>query len=155
MNYLAFEKSVGGVIYRKQKGEILYLLVRYRSWQWDFPKGHMEKGETEEQTLRREVQEETGIEDLSVLPGFRMPVRYFYTAKGNEKRQRLEAGKGIYIFKKAVYYACETSTEQVRIDFENKDYAWLSYDEAFGRIGNEGSKKIIAAVNDKIYSGKN
>lgn len=37
------------------------LLVRYRSGAWAFPKGHVEPGETLEQTAVREVQEETGV----------------------------------------------------------------------------------------------
>ncbi len=40
-----------------------YLLVHgLKSQKWGFPKGHMEQGETEEQTAIRELQEETGIE---------------------------------------------------------------------------------------------
>jgi len=39
-----------------------YLLVYgKKSQKWGFPKGHMEKGETEEQTALREFYEETGI----------------------------------------------------------------------------------------------
>ena len=143
----SFEKSVGGVIFRRQNGKVLYLLLQYRSWQWDFPKGHMEKGENEKDTLSREIQEETGIVDLDINPKFRMSSTYFYIAKGNEKKERKESGKGIYIFKKAVYYLVETKTEDVKIDFENKDFAWLNFNEALERINNSGSKKIISAAH--------
>lgn len=145
-NYLAFEKSVGCVVYRKQGDENLFLLVQYRSWQWDFPKGHVEKGENEEETFRREVFEETGINDLEILPNFRESVRYFYTAKGKEKTERISQKKGIYIFKNAVFYAAQTQEENVKIDFENKAYAWLSYDEVCERLINDGSKKVIQKV---------
>jgi len=154
MKYLAFEKSVGGVLYRKQGGNILFLLLRYRSGQWDFPKGHVEKEESEEQTLRREIKEETGIEDINILPIFRKSVRFFYSAKGNEKKEREHLGKGIYIFKKVVYYAVETLTEKIEIDFENKNFAWLDYEQAYERISNAGSKKILRAAGHclNIYS---
>lgn len=155
MKYLSFEKSVGGVVYRIQDGKILYLLVRYRSWQWDFPKGHVEVGETEEQTLRREVWEETGLNDLEILPGFRMSARYFYTAKGNEKKERIADGRGVYIFKKAVYYVVKTENEKVKIDFENKDFAWLTFDQTYNRLNNDGSKKILRAADQAITNRKN
>lgn len=150
MKYLSFEKSVGGVVYRKQGDETLFLLVQYRSWQWDFPKGHVEEGESEEQTLRREILEETGISDLEILPNFRSSVRYFYTAKGNEKNERIAKGEGIYIFKNAVYYAVKTNQEDVRIDFENKAFMWLSFDEAYKKLGNDGSRKVLNEVFDAI-----
>ncbi len=150
MKYLSFEKSVGCVIYRKTKDQTLFLLVQYRSWQWDFPKGHMEKDETEEQTLRREVLEETGISELKILPDFRESVHYFYTAKGNEKKERILQNKGIYIFKNAVYYAAQTESGEVRIDFENKAYEWLTFEEVYARLINDGSKGIIKEVAKKL-----
>ena len=150
MKYLSFEKSVGCVVYRKVENETLFLLLQYRSWQWDFPKGHMEKDETEEQTLRREVLEETGISNLAILPNFRESVHYFYTAKGNEKKERLLQKKGIYIFKNAVYFAAQTESDEVKIDFENKAYAWLTLEEVCARLMNDGSKKVINEVAEKL-----
>lgn len=155
MKYIAFEKSVGGVIYKQQDEKILFLMLRYRSGQWDFPKGHMEKNESEEQTLRREILEETNIGELSIFPKFRIAVNYFYSAKGKEKKERIREGRGIYIFKKVAYYLCRTTQEDVKIDFENTDYAWLEYQQAYDRISNDGSRKIIAAAQHAITSRKN
>ncbi|GBF05053.1 NUDIX hydrolase [Deinococcus aerius] len=44
------------------------LLVRYRSGAWAFPKGHVEPGETLEQTAVREVREETGVTATPLAP---------------------------------------------------------------------------------------
>jgi bis(5'-nucleosidyl)-tetraphosphatase len=152
MAFFSFEKSVGGVVFRKQDRKILFLLLRYRSWQWDFPKGHREKGESEEQTLRREILEETGISNISILPKFRKSAHYFYRARGNEKKERLETGRGINIFKKAVYYVVETPVKKVKIDFENKDFAWLSFDEAHRKLGNNDSRRILTLAKLAILS---
>lgn len=40
------------------------ILLMHRLGHWDLPKGKMEKGETEQQSAVREVQEETGISDI-------------------------------------------------------------------------------------------
>lgn len=57
-----FEKSCGVLPYRIHNGHLEYLLV-YQTLArcWSLPKGHMEMGETEEQTALRELFEETGL----------------------------------------------------------------------------------------------
>lgn len=58
--------GAGGVVF-DSLGRVL--VVRYLgSGAWAFPKGHVEPGETLEQTAVREVQEETGIRASIVAP---------------------------------------------------------------------------------------
>ncbi len=46
-----YESSCGAVIFHDIKGEVRYLLIKNkRSAHWGFPKGHIERGETKEQT---------------------------------------------------------------------------------------------------------
>lgn len=58
------------------------LLVFYRRGSWDLPKGKIDKGETPEQAAVREVQEETGLKNLS-LGDFLMYSYHIYTLKGD------------------------------------------------------------------------
>lgn len=57
-----FEKSCGVLPWRDRDGKREFLLV-FESYSkcWSLPKGHMEAGETEEQTALRELWEETGL----------------------------------------------------------------------------------------------
>lgn len=53
----------GGKVYN-DNGEVLFI---FRNNKWDLPKGKAERKETINQTAIREVEEETGIEGLSII----------------------------------------------------------------------------------------
>lgn len=55
-------KAGGGLVYNK-KGEVLFI---FRGGKWDLPKGGTEKGEDIEDTAMREVEEETGVNQLRI-----------------------------------------------------------------------------------------
>ncbi len=69
------EKSCGAIVLREGEGGPEVLLLRHRAGHWDFPKGHVEEGESEEQTALREVKEESGL-SVAIEEGFRGAVRY-------------------------------------------------------------------------------
>ena len=70
------EKSCGALCFLEEQDGRRVLLVKHRAGgHWAFPKGHVEPGESEEQTARREVLEETGVE-IEILPGYRETNRY-------------------------------------------------------------------------------
>ena len=69
------EKSCGAVVFTRESGEIRYVIVEQRSGQHCFPKGHVESGETEQQTALREIWEETGLRPV-IIPGFRETETY-------------------------------------------------------------------------------
>ncbi len=58
------EKSAGGLVLRPGRGGHQVLMVEVKNLlgeiRWTFPKGHLEKGETNEGAALREVEEETG-----------------------------------------------------------------------------------------------
>ena len=63
-------------MYRKYHGNTEILLIKHvNSGHWSFPKGHVESGETEVETARREIMEETSI-DVIIDPTFRETVTY-------------------------------------------------------------------------------
>ena len=54
--------AAGGLVVKDKN---TYLLI-FRNEHWDLPKGKMEKGEIEEETAVREVEEECGVTDLVI-----------------------------------------------------------------------------------------
>lgn len=125
------EYSAGAIIYRKQGGRKLYLLLHYRSGHWEFPKGHIEKGEEEKETAEREIEEETGIRHLEFIEGFREPIKYYFRIKKKT------------VFKTVVFYLARTRTKKIRLSPEHTGYKWLYYKQAEKQLTFKNAKKII------------
>lgn len=149
---VAWEVSVGAVVFREEDGERLYLLLHYPSGHFDFPKGHVEAGETEEMTLRRETEEETGIRDIEVFPE-RVSIRYFYTAKGGEREKRERARRGTWIFKQVHFYPARTTIGDVAISHEHIGFVWLPYREAFEKVTFGNAKRVLEETERYLTQG--
>lgn len=75
------ETSAGGVVYRLEGGEPLFLLIRDSYKNWGFPKGHLETDEAPDAAAVREVREETGLEDVA-LDGEIDTIDWFFRFRG-------------------------------------------------------------------------
>ena len=58
------EISAGGVVFRCTPAGPRYLLIHDAYGNWGFPKGHLDGDESPEDAARREIAEETGLDDL-------------------------------------------------------------------------------------------
>ena len=67
---------------KKDSNEEEFLLLHHTAGHWDFPKGNIEVGEDELGAARREIFEETGIQVVNFLEGFRKKIEYQYTRGG-------------------------------------------------------------------------
>ena len=70
-----FRKSCGVIPFRWKGNEKEYLILLQTNSCWSFPKGHMEAGETEEETALRELYEETGL-SAKLIPGKKTAYAY-------------------------------------------------------------------------------
>ena len=138
------EKSAGAVVFRKKDNKIYYLLLHYEAGHWDFPKGHIEKGESEEETAKREVREETGIEAIKIIKGFKELTKYFFRDTYNLKKGQ---EKPSLIFKTVVFYLAETKTKEVKISFEHIGYKWLPYEQSLEQLTFKKAKEILKKAN--------
>ena len=133
---MPIEKSAGAIIFRKEEGKIYYLLLYYELRHWDFPKGHIEKEETIDEAARREIKEETGIEDIHFVKGFKEWFKYFY--KKDEKN----------VMKILTLLLAETKQKKVKLSYEHIGFKWLVYEEALGQLTFDNAKQILRKANN-------
>jgi 8-oxo-dGTP pyrophosphatase MutT (NUDIX family) len=133
---MQYEKSCGAIVYRKFHGNTEILLIKHvNSGHWSFPKGHVEEGETEEETALREVKEETGI-DILVDTSFRETVQY-YPRKDTQKIV-------VYFLGKARNYDFVPPEEEIAA------IKWVEIGNAAAMLTYENDKTIVAKAKVEI-----
>lgn len=123
-------KSCGAVAFKKN-GEIRFLLLHYEAGHWGFVKGKVETGEREEETAKRELIEEAGIDDAVFIPGFRERISYFYNRGGET------------VYKEVAYLLVQTETGEVKLSCEHTGYEWLSYRETLERLPYKNTRRVL------------
>ena len=131
-----YEKSCGAIVIHKSGDRCKILLVRnHNGRNYSFPKGHVELGETEEETAIREVREETGL-DITIIPTFREVADYCPFGK---------------IRKRVVFFMAQTMSDKVRIQQEEIDsYIWVDLDEAHHRCTYDNDLRVIRKARENI-----
>ncbi len=67
INEVVREPTAGGVVFRQKGKDIEILLIQDAKDRWTIPKGHIEEGESAKQTAKREIGEETGLQQMTVF----------------------------------------------------------------------------------------
>lgn len=109
-----FVKSVGACVMDEQQ-RVLILFQKQNRY-WEFPKGKVEPGEEKEEmdTLRREIEEETGLKDFEIIQEFRQGFKYQFVLHGQ------------FITKNNIFYLAKTKSTDVTISDEHLEFKWVS-----------------------------
>lgn len=133
---MKYEKSCGALIYKNENNKYYILMVMHvNGGHWSFPKGHVEKGETEIETALREIKEETHL-DVKLDATFRNVVTY-------------SPKTGIT---KDVVYFCATPISQNIVAQEEEIFKieWFEIDEAFNMVTFDNDKNLISLLKEHI-----
>lgn len=135
-----YEKSCGAVIFNDLSNERYFLVVKNTNGRyWGFPKGHIEIGETEEQTALREVKEETNL-DVTILDGFRKTS--VYRLFGQVK-------------KKVVIFVAKANSKRVTVqNSEIEKFKWLKKDDVYKALNHRNDLKIFEEAVDWLEKKK-
>ena len=83
LGHTTLVEAAGGTV-EDGEGRMLMMLRRGR---WDLPKGHVEPGESHEEAALREVAEETGLQQVSIV-GPLTTTQHFYRMHGRWETKR-------------------------------------------------------------------
>jgi 8-oxo-dGTP pyrophosphatase MutT (NUDIX family) len=106
------QRAGGGLVYNK-KGEVLFI---FRNGKWDLPKGGKEKREKMKLTAMREVEEETGVNKLTIT-------------KKLQKTYHIFKRNGIYKLKITNWYEMQSAYEGIPVGQAEEGIekvAWLN-----------------------------
>ena len=126
------EFSVAAIVYNANE----YLLLKYGLGHWEFVKGHKEENESDEMTILRELEEETGITDAVIIKGFKEQYDYSFTFRNQR------------IHKKVNCYLIQSFSKDVKISYEHEDYCWLTIQKAIKCVTFNNAKRLLKKADE-------
>jgi putative (di)nucleoside polyphosphate hydrolase len=136
-------QSAGGVILGPDRR---IALVLQHGNSWSLPKGGVEAGEDLMQAARREIAEETGIEELQYLKDLGSLERYSIGRDG--VGENMEWGKTKRTF--FLFRTGETAFHSHDPHGEITEARWVTLDEALKLLTHPKDKEFLASVRDTI-----
>ena len=129
------ERSIGAVIaYRPPHSfQKQFVLLKSPRGDWNFVKGHRENQETDYDTLKREIFEETGISNFNILN---------YLGKIKYMIRKAE----FQVQKEVKFYYVTTDDNRVVLSDEHVDYIWVYYAQAKKLLTFNQSKLILEKI---------
>ena len=132
------ERSAGVIAFRQADParEPEFLLLDYGRY-WDYPKGHVEKGEDDLAAALRELAEETGIDQVELHDSFRHEMTYFF----RDKRKGL-------IKKTVVFFLGQTKAKpkELKLSHEHVAAEFVPYAAALKRVTYPTAKAALKAA---------
>jgi ADP-ribose pyrophosphatase YjhB (NUDIX family) len=134
------EPTSGGVIFRHDKdGGVEILLIQDGKDRWTIPKGHIEEGETAEQTTIREIGEEAGLTDVEILG---------WLGKINFRYRRID--KLVLMTTQIYLVRALGDTDAIQKEEWMNGIKWFKFNDALDAIEYEDIGKLMLLAKKRI-----
>lgn len=139
------ETTSGGIIFRhnEKSKQLEILLIQDAKRRWTIPKGHVEPDEEPKQTAEREIQEETGLQEMKV---------YNWLGKVHFRYRRAHT----LVLMTMHIYLVQGLGETDKLNPEDwlNDIKWFPATEAVDKIAYEDIGKLMLLGMKKIRDAK-
>lgn len=132
------ETSAGGVVVAKREEGWVVLLMQDMNGLWTFPKGKIEMGEDASQAAAREIAEEVGVADLTLISPLKT-VTYFF-------RSGALVRKNVFYF---LFQAATVTKPKVLRKEGIKAASWVSFAKAKAIIGYPKTNMTVLKKAEK------
>jgi bis(5'-nucleosidyl)-tetraphosphatase len=123
-------------LFKNSADEYECLIIQHSAGaHWDFPKGHIEKGEEALQAAQRELVEETGLQCASLIPAFSSFI--YYSVKRD----------GVPHIKEVQFFAGFVPTQDVTLSVEHTAYKWVPLADAHTLLTYAGAQEVSKQLN--------
>jgi len=142
--------SAGGIVVKDFDGEKRVLVTQHSKHKgWDFPKGHIEEGESSKEAAIREVEEETGVRaEIIEKVG---DTKYFYYEEGESSSAKATVDKRV--FKTVIYFLMKfTDQGEATTAFEVSAMEWLPVEEVEEKLTFSDTKKLWKNLKERVKS---
>lgn len=140
INEVVREPTAGGIVFRRNpKGVVEILLIQDAKDRWTIPKGHIEPGEQARETAGREIREETGLKEATVL-SFLGKIHFRYR----------RANTLVLMTTEIFLVRAEGDTNSIKPEDWMNGIAWFTAPDALDKIEYEDIEKLILLGLKKI-----
>jgi ADP-ribose pyrophosphatase YjhB (NUDIX family) len=133
------EPTAGGIVFRKGKKGVEILLIQDAKDRWTIPKGHIEEGETAQQTAKREIGEEAGLKEVDVL-GWLGKIHFRY--------RRID--KLVLMTTQIYLVRAKGDTDAIKKEEWMNGIKWFSFHDALDAIEYEDIGKLMLLAMKRI-----
>jgi 8-oxo-dGTP pyrophosphatase MutT (NUDIX family) len=142
-NNMSIRESAGGVVVGLDGRMVL---VHQGGNSWSFPKGGIDPGESVLDAAKREIREECGITELTLVAALGHYERYSIAKDGIS--DDIEHG-----LRKRTMFLFTTKQDELSADgIEITEARWVTIDEALQLLTHPKDKEFLASVRDKIIA---
>ncbi len=133
------EPTAGGIVFRHGEKGIEILLIQDAKDRWTIPKGHIEEGETAQQTARREIGEEAGLKEVDIL-GWLGKIHFRY--------RRID--KLVLMTTQIYLVRAKGDTNAIQKEEWMNGIQWFSFHDALDAIEYEDIGKLMLLAMKRI-----